>query len=152
MGNGDARASRGYRYLSEIAPADAAFEAFGGTLEELFWAAAEATLGVMIEDVEKIDGLIERQVVLANQALDLLLFDWLHEIIFYKDAESLLLRPRGLRIETGAGEQRLSGRLAGEPLDPSRHQPLLDVKAVTLHRLEVRETPSGWYATVVLDI
>jgi SHS2 domain-containing protein len=29
---------------------------------------------------------------------------------------------------------------------------LLDVKAVTFHRLAVMKTPSGWSATVVLDV
>jgi SHS2 domain-containing protein len=29
---------------------------------------------------------------------------------------------------------------------------VVDVKAVTLHRFRVEQTPSGWEATVILDI
>ena len=36
---------------------------------------------------------------------------------------------------------------AGEPLDPARHALGADVKGVTLHRLQVVQTPKGWEAT-----
>ncbi|OIP93616.1 MAG: hypothetical protein AUK55_08085 [Syntrophobacteraceae bacterium CG2_30_61_12] len=142
----------GYRYLSDIAPADAAFEADGGSLEELFCAAADATLGVMVEDLRTIECRIRRPLTLACDALDLLLFELLQELIYYKDSEALLLRPCNPRVEIGETEQRLTGSLMGEPMDRSKHRLLMDVKAVTLHRLEVRAAAGGWKATVVLDI
>jgi hypothetical protein len=40
-----------YRFLEDIATADIAFEARGETLEEVFTAAAEATMNVMIESL-----------------------------------------------------------------------------------------------------
>ena len=43
-----------YRYLEDIATADVAFEAWGDTLEEMFVAAADATMNVMVSDLDTI--------------------------------------------------------------------------------------------------
>jgi SHS2 domain-containing protein len=141
-----------YRYLEEIATADVAFEARGATLEEMFLAAADATLNTMVEEIGTVAPRERRAFSLAADALDLLLFELLQELVYLKDAERLLLRVRDLRIEeTGAG-YRLHAEAYGETIDPGRHPLLADVKAVTLHRLVVERTPDGWRAVVVLDV
>jgi SHS2 domain-containing protein len=40
----------------------------------------------------------------------------------------------------------------GEKLDPERHHPRVDVKAVTLHHFRLEKTERGWKALVILDI
>ena len=42
--------------------------------------------------------------------------------------------------------------MRGEEIVPDRHDLIVDVKAVTLHRYRVEETPDGWESTVILDI
>ncbi|MEE8160569.1 MAG: archease, partial [Acidobacteriota bacterium] len=66
-----------YRFLEDIATADIAFEAWGNTLEEMFTAAAEATMNVMIESLDSIARRELREFHLENAALDMLLFDFL---------------------------------------------------------------------------
>jgi SHS2 domain-containing protein len=132
--------------------ADVAFEASGRSLEELFAAAGEALLNTMVDDPEAVRAETSRNLRLENPAVDLLLFDFLQELIYFKDAEGLLLRPRSLKAEAGEAGYRLDGELVGEILDPERHQQQVDVKAVTLHRFEVRETPQGWRCHVILDV
>lgn len=141
-----------YRYLEEIAIADIAFEAWGGTLEETFMAAADATMNVMVEELDSLRPLARRELKLENDALDMLLFNFLQELIYYKDAEKLLLRVS--RIEIKGEDQRhvLQGIAVGEELDPSRHNLRVDVKAVTLHRFSLEKTERGWQASVILDI
>jgi SHS2 domain-containing protein len=130
-----------------------AFEAWGETPADLFRSAADATLGVMVEKPETVEVVETVPCCLENIALDLLLFDFLGELIFLKDARRLLLRPRHISITEIADGWRLESELGGEPIDPARHQLQVDVKAVTLHRLEVVQTDSdGWRALVVLDI
>src|SRR5207253_4749538 len=87
-----------YRYLEEIGTADIAFEATGRDLPELFRDAADATMNVMIDNIEAIQPRERRQMELSNDKLDMLLFDLLQELIFLKDAERLLLRIRKLHI------------------------------------------------------
>ena len=141
-----------YRYLEEIATADIAFEAWGATREETFLAAADATLNTMVEDIGTIVPLERRVFSLAADSLDLLLFEFLQELVYHKDADRLLLRVRDLRIEETGSGYRLHADAIGETIDPGRHALLADVKAVTLHRLSVEKTPTGWGAVVVLDV
>lgn len=141
-----------YRYLDDIAIADVAFEAVGKTREELFRAAADALTNVMVEDVQSVRPGEHRGFHIKAQSLERLLFEYLQVIIFYKDAEQLLLRVPEVSITHGDGSLVLDAQASGEKISPDRHGLLADVKAVTLHRFRVTETPEGWKATVVLDI
>ncbi len=141
-----------YRYREDVAPADAAFEAWGATLAELFVAAADATTNTMAENLEAIEDRQRRSIRLEEKSADLLLYRLLEELIFLKDAEGLLLRVTAVRIDRRDGFLILEAEARGEPLDPLRHRLQADVKAVTLHRLRVGRTAGGWEASVVLDI
>ena len=141
-----------YRYLDEIATADAAFKAWGDTIETMFSAAADATLNVMVSELDTIAPIEHRTLEVAAEELDMLLFQLLQEIIFYKDAEQLLLRVAGIRIEKKDGQLLLTAEVSGEALQPKKHDLIVDVKAVTLHRFKVEETSRGWEALVILDV
>lgn len=141
-----------YEYLDDLAIADIAFVATGRDLPETFIAAAEATLNVMIENPEDIQPRERRDLSCENEALDLLLFDFLNEIIYYKDAGRLMLRVRDVSISGRDGAYRLQALAEGEALDPARHEQRADVKAVTLHKFSLEQVPEGWRATVILDI
>jgi SHS2 domain-containing protein len=141
-----------YRYLPDIAIADVAFEAWADSLEGLFRAAAEATMHVMVGDLETI-AQRETRVLLAEETeIDMLLFQLLQELIFFKDAQKLLLRIKDIEIRRLDGNYLLKAVAYGEELDPARHDLVVDVKAVTLHRFRVEHTPQRWEATVILDI
>jgi SHS2 domain-containing protein len=141
-----------YRYLEDIATADIAFEAEGPTLEQALIAASEAAMNVMVEDLATIAPREQRTIEIEDQAPDMLLLDLLQELIYYKDAEQLLLRIEKLAVAEEGGVYRLRASAAGEKLDPARHEQRADVKAVTLHRLSLERTGHGWKALVILDI
>jgi SHS2 domain-containing protein len=141
-----------YKYLEDIGTADIAFEATGRDLSELFTSAANATMNVMIENLDTIEPSEMRRIELKNDEIDMLLFDFLQELIYFKDAERLLLRVREIRIDKRDGAYSLSATIAGEPLDPGRHQQRTDVKAVTLHDFRVEKIEGGWKAAAILDI
>lgn len=140
-----------YRFVVDVATADAVFEARGATLEALFTAAADATLKTMVQELETIEDRIRRSIRVEAAAPDLLLFHLLQELIYYKDAERLLLRVRKIRIFRAGAQYVLEAEAGGEQIDPQKHELLTDVKAVTLYRLRVGETAKGWEAYVVLD-
>lgn len=141
-----------FRYVEDVAIADVAFEAWGSTLAEMFTAASEATIQVMVAKSASIAPRIRREVRLEAEAIDLLLFELLQELIFYKDAEQLLLRLLEANVEERGDGWTLSAVLGGEPINPSLHELLVDVKAVTLHRFLVEPFEGGWKAFVILDI
>ena len=141
-----------YRYLDDIATADVAFDAWGETMEELFVAAADATMNVMVEDLDTIADREHRHIDVEANAIDMLLFHLLQELIFYKDAQQLLLRVRTMKIYNGKDGYTLAADTYGEEINPDRHELLGDIKAVTLHRFRVEQTQQQWEATVILDI
>jgi len=141
-----------YHYLEEIGTADIAFEATGRDLPELFRDAADATMNVMIDNIDAIQPVQTRQIELSNDKLDMLLFDFLQELIFFKDAERLLLRMREVEIAERNENRFVKATAEGESLDAERHHQRADVKAVTLHDFSVKQIRGGWEARVLLDI
>jgi SHS2 domain-containing protein len=141
-----------YEFLEDMATADIAFRAWGADLAETFIAAADAVMNVMIEDLDTIQYREERQLTAEHEALDMLLFDFLQVLVYYKDAEQLMLRVGQVQIAEHNGRYCLTGVAWGERLDPNRHCPRVDVKAVTLHHFSLQQSECGWEATVILDI
>lgn len=141
-----------YRFLEDQFTADIGFVASGRTLDECFAAAAEATLEVMLANPQSLRPRERRTAHVESESLDLALLRFLEEMVYYKDTEQLLLRPSGVVVAQRDGRWVVDGSLEGEPIDASCHELCADVKAVTLHRLEVRRTNGGWEATVVLDV
>ncbi|MBI4793918.1 MAG: archease, partial [Deltaproteobacteria bacterium] len=122
------------------------------TVEELFIAAADAVMNVMVADLETIAPQQQCIITVTAEDHEMLLFELLQELIFYKDAEQLLLRVNGVSISVAAQGLTLRAEAAGEMLDPGRHDLGVDVKAVTMHRYKVEQNDRGWYAMVILDI
>jgi SHS2 domain-containing protein len=143
---------RQFIFLENVAVADAAFDATGDSPSELFVAAGEAVIETMV-DRQTVSPALQRDITLEDEELGSLLFDWLSQIVFLKDAEGLMFRDAEATVEQASdGKWHLCGRLAGEALDPDRHELRADVKAVTKHLYEVGQTNGRWHARVVLDI
>ena len=141
-----------YRFLDDAPTADVGFVAAGETLDECFQAAADATLEVMLANPTALQPRVRHSVHVENDVLDLALLNFLEELIYYKDAEGLFLRATGVQVVQRDGRWSVDGVVEGERIDPSRHRLSADVKAVTLHRLNVQRVNGGWEATVVLDV
>jgi SHS2 domain-containing protein len=141
-----------YQYLDDFAIADVAFRAEGKSLAELFQEAGDATMNTMVENLGEIRVKTRKRCTLFCRSIEMLLFDLLQELIFYKDAEQLLLRVKNPTVEKTCGGFMLHCTLSGERIDSGRHTLIVDVKAVTLSHFSVEETAGGYRATVVLDV
>ena len=109
-------------------------------------------MNVMIDNLDAIELRETRQIELSSDKIDMLLFDFLQELIYFKDANRLLLRAREAQIDHKDADYFLKAKVAGERLDDTRHQQRADVKAVTLHGFCVEKHNGGWKAKVLLDI
>lgn len=132
--------------------ADIAFEATGETLSELFQSAAEALAETLIYNPDQIQPKILRNMSIKNQDLEFLLHDFLEELIFLKDTESLILRVVELSISDSEEGFLMNARLQGEPIDPVRHEQRADVKAVTFHQYRLENEGTGWRCYIILDV
>jgi len=141
-----------FRFNDQISTADVAFEAWGSTLEELFISSATALLRTMSATPRNVARRQELIIRLEQEELDLLLFSFLQELIFYKDARQLLLHADTVGIDGKPGAYSLVAHVSGEQIDAVRHHLLVDVKAVTLQHLRVVFRDKLWMGVVVLDV
>ena len=139
-----------YEFLEAVAVADCAVEVEGKDLNDLFATAALALAEVMV-DPATVPTTVERLIMLTAPSLDLLLYDWLSELIYVKDSERLAFT--GAEVEVRDEPPcRLTARLAGGTIDPERTSLRADPKAVTFHQFALERVENGWRARVIIDI
>jgi len=135
-----------YEYIEHTG--DLGFKAYGTTREALFSHAAEAFFEALVR-LETVQEKEERLIEVEADALDDLMVGWLSELLFLFDTETLLLR----RFEiTHMKDRSLKATVSGELTDPTRHEIKTGIKAVTYHRLYVKQRAGIWEAQVILDI
>ncbi|MBS3164795.1 archease [Candidatus Woesearchaeota archaeon] len=141
-----------FRYLEDTAYADIAFEAEGRSIEDAFVSAAQALTDTMA-DPSALAPSRKHTLSLTAASLELLLFDWLAELIYLKDAEQLLFSSFEVAIKKQRSRFSLRAIIHGTPLvDVAKESLRNDVKAVTMHQLSFQETEQGYRCRVVLDI
>ena len=139
-----------YVVLEDVAVADCALDIEGADLADLFETAARALAELMV-DPATLPTTVERTVVLSAPRLDLLLYDFLSELIYRKDRDREVFTTARVRV-SGGGPVDLTAEVRGGVIDRERTALRADPKAVTFHRFAVEETGTGWRARVVIDI
>ena len=127
--------------------ADVGLAAYGSTQKELF---ANAALGIfsIIGEFDEVRPVEQRQVHVTAPDIDLLLADFLGELLYLLEVEHFVCRRA--RVES-VSETELRGTLDGEPLSAC-HRLDTEIKAVTHHGLKVEKQGDIWQATVLFDI
>lgn len=128
--------------------ADLGLRVTADALPTLFAEAAEALFSVMVVNLGDVALAQSRQYRIDGTEHDLLLFDWLTELLYAFETEGLLFR----RFEIRFDETGLTATAVGEPLDWDRHRLDHEVKAITYHDLRVQPTAAGYLAEVIVDI
>jgi SHS2 domain-containing protein len=139
-----------YEFLEDVALADCAVAIEGRSLDDLFETAAAAIARLMV-DPATLAITVERSISLEASELDMLLYDWLSEMIFLKDRDSQVFPHARVRV-AGEGPYRLAADVRGGTIDPGRTALGADPKAVTLHEFALEPVDGGWRARVVIDI
>jgi SHS2 domain-containing protein len=139
-----------YRVIEEAALADCAFEIDGRDLHDLFETAALALAELMV-DPTTVATTVRRRITVSAPALDLLLYDWLGELIFRKDRDREVFPRTTVRI-IESEDATLVADVAGGRLDAPGTALRADPKAVTLHQFALERAREGWRARLVIDI
>ncbi len=142
-----------YNFLPDIATADLAFEAFGKNPSELFENAALA----LEESMVKLDNVAPSNTNTINKeedSLENLLFSFLEELIYLKDAEQLIFSKIECEVKSQDTKRfTLNAHLSGEKIDPNKHKLGIDVKAVTKHLFKIEQLSNKIFrAQVILDV
>jgi SHS2 domain-containing protein len=128
--------------------ADAGIKAYGSNLAELF---SNAALGLfeIIANLDKVHLRTERVVHVKAPDREALLVNWLSELNYF------FLTKREIYKEFQIDEitdTKLLARVKGEDLDFDRHEIYTEVKAVTYHKLSIKEIAQHWEAQVIFDL
>jgi SHS2 domain-containing protein len=140
-----------FRFLEDIAMADTAFEAQGESVEEVFRGATQALLESMANPAT-VSGGWERTIERTDVDPSTLLFDWLSEVVYWKDAAGVVFREAPLTLTREGDVWLLRAGLIGAPVDQQTQELHADVKGVTKHRYELKQTGGSWKVNVVLDV
>ena len=121
------------------------------TLDQLFADAALA-LTDTVTDRRLVAAGLSAVIELRATALDLLLVDWLNDLVYRLDTTGLIVARAQVSVTEEAGAWAVRGTVAGDSLEPARHPIKTLVKAATYHALEVVRAGDEWLATFVLDV
>ena len=139
-----------YTFLEDVALADCAIELEGRDLDDLFETAAAALAALMVEPTT-VSQTVARTLTVTAPELDLLLYDWLSELIYRKDRDREVFTRVQAKV-TGDGPFQVLAEARGGAIDPARTLLGADPKAVTLHQFTVTRVDGGWRARVVIDV
>ncbi len=128
--------------------ADIGIVVYGENLKALFENAGKAFFH-LITDLRKVRRRTERKIAIKGEGLDRLMVDWLSELLYLHDVENLLFKE--FTVES-VGKGGLKALAKGEPFQEGLHAIKTEVKAITYHRIEVRQEKGRWRAQVIFDL
>ncbi len=134
-----------FRFMKDLT-SDVVFEARGKDRKELFENAALALSSVICQ-VDKVEPLMEKEILVEGENLKDLMFNWLQKVIEMVDVEQVFLSKFEVKE---ISDTRLKAIGCGEESDPRKGGTL--VKAVTYYKFNVEKRKGGFVATVALDI
>ncbi|MET0515326.1 MAG: archease [Nitrospiraceae bacterium] len=142
-----------FTFLDDIALADMAFEATGDSPVELLESATSALIE-SLANPHTIEQSWHHPIDRHAHEVSSLLFDWLEEMVYLKDAHGVVFHHASLILDRRPpqGIWHLHGELVGAPVHPGTQELRSDVKGVTKHLYEVSECCGAWRARVVLDV
>ena len=117
-------------------------------MAETFRNAARGLMSV-IAGTSVIEPEEERSISIIGLDRENLFVRWLTEILFLYDAEKFLTTDVTFAI---IDDTSLLATILGQKYDATKHELMLDVKAITYHKLMIEKIENNWTARVFVDI
>lgn len=128
--------------------ADIGVRGCGPSLSVAFEQAALA-LTAVITDPAQVNDRTPVTIVCEAPDLEILLADWLNALIYEMATRHMLFS----RFSVSILQRGLNATAWGEAIEPSRHQPGVEVKGATYTALRVYQDAEGdWIAQCVVDV
>ena len=127
--------------------ADIGVRGFGANPAQAFEQAAIAMTAV-ITDPLGVRTLEAVSIQCEAPDLELLLAEWLNSLVYEMATRRMLFSRFEVHLQPGG----LSACAWGEPVEPRRHRPAVEVKGATYTALKVARTEDGWFAQTVVDV
>jgi SHS2 domain-containing protein len=138
-----------FRYLDHVT--DVIIEAYGSSLDEAFENSAKGLVNTMI-DLEQIAPDQEYEIVAKGYDVKSLLYDWLEKVMLGLLIDNMALSDFKVKISENNGNYFLKGIAKGEVLDLKKHHYKMEIKAVTYHEMEIKQTEDIITTRFLLDL
>lgn len=138
---------REFEFLEHTA--DLKFRSYGKTLNEAFANAGKAIFAA-ITNLSKVSSTTSRKITLEAENLEMLLHDFLSELIYLFSVEEMLFKKFDVKI-VQVDTYQLHATAHGEKINLKKHLLQKEVKAATYHSMKIEKKNGGWLVEVVCD-
>jgi len=130
--------------------ADIGIIAFGKNLEDLFVEAAKGCFYIMYREIGGEFNLnFEKEVKVEGIDLEELMVNWLNELIYLNEVEEII--PIEINIKLSKNEIfSLNGVLKTQK--NLKLKKIIEIKAVTFHKMKIKKEKNIWKAFIIFDI
>jgi SHS2 domain-containing protein len=128
--------------------ADIGIVAYGSDIKQVF---ANAALGLfnLMADLGNLKEDTKRQIELSAEDVEVLLVEWLNELIYISDVEHIIFK----RFEINElSNTQLRATCFGEKIKPGRHKLKREIKAATYHMLRLNKENGSYKVQIIFDI
>ncbi len=139
-----------YRFIDHTA--DIAVEVSAESYNDLFAASALAWKDSVVDNFSS-DNQGEKEIEINDKSLEELLVNFLSELNY------LLLVKRWIfsgvkEISVGKNKDQYTAKIkiTGEPVDESKHELKIEIKAVTFHQMDIKYDDGKYKTRIVFDI
>jgi SHS2 domain-containing protein len=128
--------------------ADIGIIVYGADIKEVF---ANAALGLfnLMADLGGLNENIKREVDMSAEDIEVLLVEWLNELIYISDVEHVLFKRFEINALSGT---ELKATCFGERLKPGRNRLKREIKAATYHMLHIDKADGSYKVQIIFDI
>ncbi len=139
-----------YRLLPHTT--DAYVEVQGRTINAAFENAAFAMFAIMTDPARVGLAFTDEFEISAHDEISLL-HDWLEQLLLKFDLDGKVYsRFKVKQVETRNGSVHMLANAEGGLFQRGKHPAKVEVKAVTYHRMEIKETGRGYVVRYILDL
>jgi SHS2 domain-containing protein len=140
-----------YEYLEDEAIADIAFKAWGKNLTDIFKEAAKAVYS-LLTNIDELTDELSFPIEIKAESTEKLLYKFLDEIIYLKDAELFFPKDVDVQINESENLYKLEATFYGCEFNFEHHQMGNDIKAITYHDFYLKRIDDMWECYVLIDI
>lgn len=132
------------RHQSELA-----VRVTGDSQADLFANSAWALFDVMMAEVDKVDTKERLPLEVEGVDRDDLMVNWMRELLYLYQGSGYLLREFHIQE---VKDTFVKAEVAGEKLDPDRHEIKQEIAAVAFHKSRMEKTGNQWTAHLIFEV
>lgn len=139
----------GFRYVDHMT--DVIVEAYGNTLEDAFANSARGLVNTMFE-LSEVSPDMEFAIYAEGHDLKSLLYNWLEKVMLIMLIDNILISDSTIIISGCNGMYSINAVAKGEHTDLEKHHYKIEIKAITYHEMEIKQSCKNVTIRFLLDL